>query len=145
MPTSTTPSLQMTPDKTDVCFQMSPSKTPKTKQGIDCATSPFQSQMTQLADMETPKTKQGVDSATSPFLSQKTQLRSINTLSFPLSRAEEAYHTQLTRIKLSESDDKSTVPCKTQGQPIVMKKVSVPRKSSSLAGSPLRKKRTKLM
>ena len=154
VPTSTASSLRLTPDKTQMCFQTTTPnktpqtmeisdcatfphmKTPETKQAVDCATSPH---------MKTPETKQTVDCATSPFESQKIQLRSISSLSFPLSREEEAYHTQLTRIKLSESDDKSTVRCKTRGQPIVMKKVSVPRKSSSLAASPLRKKRAKLI
>ena len=147
VPTSTASSLHLTPDKTQVSFQATtPNKTPKTKEIADCTTFPH---------MKTPETKQAVDCATSPhmktqetktvdcatppFESQKIQLRSISSLSFPLSREEEAYHTQLTRIKLSESDDKSTVRCKTRGQPIVMTKVSVPRKSSSLAASPLRK------
>ena len=43
------------------------------------------------------------------------------------------------------SEDKEMVICKTGGQPIVLKKIVKPRKSSGLAGSPLRKKRAKQM
>ena len=42
---------------------------------------------------------------------------------------------------MNESGDKSTVRCKTKGQPLVFKKVTVPRKPSWSAASPTRSKR----
>ena len=62
---------------------------------------------------------------TSPLKTQaqgKPSLRPINELSSPLSKEEEAYMTQLIRIKLSDSEDKTTVRCRTRGQPLVLKK-----------------------
>ena len=85
---------------------------------------------------------------TSPLKTQaqgKPSLRPINELSSPLSKEEEAYMTQLIRIKLSESEYKTTVRCRTRGQPLVLKKLTMPRKPSLIAGSPLRKKRSKLI
>lgn len=70
-------------------------------------------------------------------------LRPLEQVQAPLTKAEEAYLTQLVRIKLKQSDDKQTVICKTKGQPIILKKIIKARKSSSLAASPLRKKRAK--
>ncbi|XP_070178247.1 uncharacterized protein [Littorina saxatilis] len=76
-------------------------------------------------------------------MSQKKKLRPAHDLSYPLSREEEEYHTQLTRMKLNGAGDNTTLRCKTKGQPLVFKKIIVPRKCSSTAASPLRKKRSK--
>ena len=46
---------------------------------------------------------------------------------------------------MNESGDKSTVRCKTKGQPLVFKKVTVPRKPSLSAASPTRSKRARMM
>ena len=46
---------------------------------------------------------------------------------------------------MNESGDKSTVRCKTKGQPLVFKKVPVPRKPSWSAVSPIRSKRASVM
>ena len=57
-------------------------------------------------------------------------------MAHPLTKEEEEHHTCMTKIKVSRS---------TRGQPVVYKRIVVPRKSSLLAASPLVKKRSKLM
>ena len=97
-------------------------------------------------EMQTPPpAKCLVDTASSPFHAVTKQLRSPRKLSTPLTRAEEEYHTKLTKLKMNESGDKSTVRCKTRGQPLVFKKVTVPRKPSMSAASPTRNKRARMM
>ena len=84
--------------------------------------------------------------ATSPFPFQKQKdLRQHESIQAPLTANEEAYFTKLTKLKMQESDDKKTLRCKTGGQPIVLKRITQPRKASALATSPLRRKRSKLL
>ena len=66
-------------------------------------------------------------------------------MAHPLTKEDEEHHTCMTKIKVSRSADKATLRCKTRGQPVVYKRIVVPRKSSLLAASPLGKKRSKLM
>ena len=82
------------------------------------------------------------DTASSPF---KRPLRSFHELSAPLTKEEEYYFTKIARIKLSQSKDKTTIKCKTGGQPIVLTKTVVPRKSSGKAATPLRRKRARML
>ena len=84
-----------------------------------------------------------MDTAISLFPAKTRQLRSPRKLSTPLTREEEEYHTKLTKLKMNESSDKSTVRCKTKGQPLVFKKV--PRKPSLSAVSPARSERARMM
>ena len=82
------------------------------------------------------------DTASSPFKQLScTALRPLDNLTHPLTKEEEEFHTPLTKMKVSMSADKATLRCKTRGQPAVYKRIVVPRKSSLLATSPLRKKR----
>ena len=60
-----------------------------------------------------------------------------------LSKDEEACLTKLNRIKMNQSSDKVTIRCKTQ--PLVFKKITQPRKPSTQAASPLKKKWIKFM
>ena len=86
------------------------------------------------------------DTASSPFKQlSSTTLRPLDNLTHPLTKEEEECHTHLTKIKVSMSADKATLRCKTRGQPVVYKRIVVPRKSSLLAISPLREKRSKLI
>ena len=85
-----------------------------------------------------------VDMATSPFAQDKT-LRPLQQLQTPLTRDEEAYFTQISRLKMKSSSDNNTLTCKTGGQPLVFKKVVNPRKTSDLATSLLLKKRARHM
>ena len=81
--------------------------------------------------------------ATSPFPFQKQKdLRQHESIQAPLTANEEAYFTKLTKLKMQESDDRKTLRCKTGGQPIVLKRITQPRKASALATSPLRRKRS---
>ena len=43
------------------------------------------------------------------------------------------------------SADNKTITCRSGGQPIVLKKIVKPRKTSGQANSPLKKKRAKLL
>jgi hypothetical protein len=87
--------------------------------------------------------KASFDSVNSAPHIKTIQLRPVEELKAPLSKDEEAYLTKLIRIKLEQSSDKQTVVCKTRGQPIILRKIVKPRKMSSFAASPLRKKRAK--
>lgn len=95
----------------------------------------------QVAPVE--KVSSGVDKALSPFKGRI--LRPLSQLQGPLTQREEAYFTKMVRIKLSEASDKMTVRCKTRGQPIILQKVTKPRKTSTQARTPLRKKRAKVI
>ena len=94
-----------------------------------------------LSKYTSPPAKCLIDTATSPFPAKTRQLRSPRKLSIPLTREEEEYHTKLTKLKMNESSDKSTVRCKTKGQPLVFKKV--PRKPSLSAASPTHSERAR--
>lgn len=72
-----------------------------------------------------------IDAATSPFENQKA-LRYLENVEAHLNAHQEAFFTRLTRVKMQQSGDKSTVWCKTRGQPIVLKKVTQPCKTSAL-------------
>ena len=58
---------------------------------------------------------------------------------------KETYFTELSKLKMQQSDNRKTLRCKTGGQPIVPKRITQPRKASALATSPLRRKRSKLL
>lgn len=72
---------------------------------------------------------------------QKRTVRPLEELKAPLTRHEEAYLTRLIRIKLQQSKDKHTVACKTKGQPIMLRKIIKPRKTSGIASTPTKRKR----
>ena len=67
------------------------------------------------------------------------------SLQSPLSKDEERVHTHLTKRKLNFSKDKDIIKCKTRGQPLLLQRVVKPRKSSSTARSPLKRKRANIM
>ena len=117
--------------------QTSPDKTQTPKQTeAHAQTSPLK---------KTPKKKQADRAVlTSPKKTAVISIRSSTDMS-PLSEQEETLLTRLVRVKLAQSADKATLRLKTKGQPLVLKKIVVPRKKSSLAGSPLRKKRANMM
>ena len=70
----------------------------------------------------------------------ETLHRSISSL---LSKDEEKVHTHLTKRKLNFASDKAAIRCKTRGQPILMKRLTKPRKASENAKSPLKRRRAK--
>ena len=70
-----------------------------------------------------PPAKCLIDTAASPFPAKTKQLRSPRKLSIPLTREEEEYYTKLTKPKMNESANKSTVRCKIKGQPLIYKNV----------------------
>ncbi|GFN88496.1 nrag8 protein [Plakobranchus ocellatus] len=93
----------------------------------------------------TPQTM--VDSTTSPmdkhysnFL-QETLNKRPNE---PFTPIEEKLHTRFVKRKLYQNPQE-TITCKTGGQPIVLKKIVVPRKESKSAKTPTKKKRAKLV
>ena len=61
--------------------------------------------------------------------------------SSPLCKQEERLHTKLTDRKLNFAADKSTVYCKTDGQPLVLVKLKQARKSSAQVKSTLKRRR----
>ena len=85
-----------------------------------------------------PVTPDVTDATTSPFV--KEALRQAHELSASFSIDEAAYLTKLNGIKMNQSSDKVTIRCKTGGQPLVFKKITQPRKPSTQAASPLKKK-----
>ena len=91
------------------------------------------------------KTPTMVDCATSPLIkgllnSSSPLCKSIDT---PLNQREEMITTEYIRRKLKTSENKTQLRFKTKGQPLVFQKVTVPRKSSSLTTSPVRRRRAK--
>ena len=89
-----------------------------------------------------PDAKQFAHFAASPIRHFKRQeLRPVAELSLPLTSQEEEYLTHLVRLKMQASEDRRTLRCKTRGQPLILKRMVMPRKPSALADSPLRKKR----
>ena len=91
------------------------------------------------------KSKVLIDTATSPFQHQKQLVRPVNEITHPLTREERLCHTRMTCILVQESGDKQTLKCKTRGQPLIYKRVVQPRKASTKASSPLKKKRSRLL
>ena len=63
-------------------------------------------------------------------------------VTLPLTPLLEKVATHLCRTKLSTSNEKSILKLKTNGQPLVFQKRTMLRKSSSLASSPTKKKRS---
>ena len=61
----------------------------------------------------------------------------------PLTAEEEKIATHLIRRMLAQSQEKYVVKLKTGGQPIVLQRLSQPRKSSDIASSPKKRRRTK--
>ena len=89
-----------------------------------------------------PDAKQFAHFVESPIRHFKRQeLRPVAELSLPLTPQEEEYLTHLVKLKTQASEDKQTLRCKTRGQPLILKRMVMPRKPSALADSPLRKKR----
>ena len=110
---------------------------------FDSASTPVKRMKVSNTMQTSPITPDVTDATTSPFV--KETLRQVHELSAPLSKDEEAYLTKLTRIKMNQSSDKVTIRCKTGGPPLVFKKITQPRKPSTQATSPLKKKRVKFM
>ena len=81
------------------------------------------------------------DCATSPFKDTTFVLRPLKDVTLPLTKEEETYNTHLIRLKMKQSADKLTVTCKTGGQLLMFQKIVRPRKSSTVASSPVRGKR----
>lgn len=90
--------------------------------------SSFQSDEREENTSQSPVTKAYVDCATSPFRSKS--LRLLPSVTLPLTEEEEVYNTHLNKLKMDSSFDKQTVKCKTGGQPLYLKKIVKPRKSS---------------
>ena len=61
----------------------------------------------------------------------------------PLSKLEEKLFTKFVKVKLSKSEKGKPIKANTGGQPILLMKVVKPRKKSSLAKSPLKRKRAR--
>ena len=96
------------------------------------------------------RSKTDMEIQTSPILAQNVTHSDGNlsatlqqSLSSPLNKTEEQVHTHLTKIKLNFAQDKSTITCKTRGQPIYLQKIIKARKKSDLAPSPPKRKRAK--
>ena len=84
--------------------------------------------------------------ATSPFPFQKQkELRQHKNIQASLMANKETYFTELSKLKMQQSDNRKTLRCKTGGQPIVPKRITQPRKASALAISPLQRKCSKLL
>ena len=81
---------------------------------VDSQTSPVQ----ELRTPTPPKKRKYVETSCSPHI-KRPCLRPIEELTLPLSKEEEAYNTRMNRM--SNSDDKLTLVCKTRGQPYVKK------------------------
>ena len=75
----------------------------------------------------------------------KGTLRQVHELSTPLSKDKEVYLTKLNRIKMNQSSDKVIIRCKTGRKPLVFKKITQPRKPSTQAAPPVKKKQVKFM
>ena len=100
---------------------------------IDTQTSPDAKQVAHFA-------------ASSIRLLKRQELRPLAELSVQLASQEEEYLTHLlVKLKMQASEEKQTLRCKTKGRPLVPKRVVMPRKSSALTDSLLRKKRANLM
>ena len=67
------------------------------------------------------------------------------SLQSPLSKDGERVHTHLTKRKLKISKDKDIIKCKTTCQPRLLQRIVKPRKSSSTARSPLKRKRANII
>lgn len=63
----------------------------------------------------------------------------------PLTRKEERLFTCLAKRKLFLDSNKQTIKCVTGGQPIVFQRIIVPRKQTTSAKSPTKKKRARLI
>ena len=70
-------------------------------------------------------------------------IREYKKLSFPLTLSEEKLLTRLVKIKMEASADKETLECRTGGQRLVLRKITIPRKTSNDANTPLKKKRAR--
>ena len=138
------PQAVSTPQKMTLSVETQTASTVPSTSAADKST-PDRSQPKTVEIQTSPPAKCLMDTATSPFPAKTKQLRSPRKLSTPLTREEEEYHTKLTKLKMNESGDKSTVRCKMKGQPLVFKKVTVPRKPSLSAASPTRSKRARMM
>ncbi len=66
--------------------------------------------------------------------------RSINS---PLNSKEEKTLTHLVRRKLPFTTDKSTLQCRTRGQPIIFQRISKPRKSTEQLSTPQKRRRSR--
>ena len=78
---------------------------------------PDRSQPKTVEIQMSPPAKSLMDTATSPFPAKTRKL------SISLTREEEEYYTKLTKLKMNESGNKSTVRCKIKGQPLIFKNV----------------------
>ena len=83
----------------------------------------------------------GLQGNTSSTLDETLQ----RSLKSPLSIDEERVHTHLTKRKLNFSKDTDIITCKTRGQPLLLHRVVKPRKSSSTAQLPLKRKRANII
>ena len=87
-----------------------------------------------------------VDVATSPLdKNHITLLQSLQrSCCEPLSPIEEKLHTHFVRRKLYKNPEE-TIRCKTNGQPIILKKIIKPRKDSIAARTPTKRRRAKMI
>ncbi|GFS06253.1 hypothetical protein ElyMa_002960900 [Elysia marginata] len=94
-----------------------------------------------------PPSKTTQDSSAPPM--EKTLSTFSHSLSLPLdkplSKEEENFNTHFIRRKLYTGPNKTTIKCKTRGQPIVLQKVTASRKDTTLAKTPTKRKRAKLV
>ncbi|XP_035826984.1 uncharacterized protein LOC118478137 [Aplysia californica] len=93
----------------------------------------------------TPLKNRTADTATSPVTPrQETLLDSLRKpVSEPLSKKEELLLTHFVKRKLFQDPNHSTFSCKTKGQPLVLQKTLVPRKKSSAAKTPTKRRRAR--
>ena len=81
---------------------------------------------------------QGVQ--TTPSIDTTLNASLNRSIGSPLSRQEESLHTRLTKRKLTYGKT-DTITCRTGGQPLVLKRLSKPRKSTATASTHVIKRR----
>ena len=89
---------------------------------------------------DTSKTRKLPCKKTQTLSNGQGYVRPSGKLEAPLTLAEEILLTQMIRIKLSQSKD-NTVVCKTGGAPLVLRKIIVPKKPSSIASEETKRRR----
>ena len=92
--------------------------------------------------------KTTVDTATSLIIKQDLTFSHSRSLPehTPLSKEEEEkLSTHLVRRKLHHDPQKNTIKCKTGGEPIVLQKVVIPRKFTTLFRTPSKRKRAQIL
>ena len=145
-----TRSKHQTPQNTDTAVATEKPHTPQKNTYIEIQEQNIDS--ISLSDFNTPQplassTPKMIDSTTSPMDKQYT---SFLTQSYeksqnePLTHLEEKVHTNFVKRKLYQNPHQ-LFSCKTKGQPIVLKKIVIPRKDSKVVRTPTKKKRAQLI